>query len=209
MRLPLALLLATACATDPASVFATRAESRTLDCTRLSQQEAARVSPGLVPPPAVRGANFSITDAMICERQLLAAGERPARDEAILSALTRDVGDLVKSASVLEPASETTWHVDAFYPDAKVASKISVAARTSLAEQGRAVSDRVPLLAAGDVVVVDRLPLQKAFPIACARYFAEGSLKAPGVLLALMIIDPREAELHAGLCARGTWRWLR
>jgi hypothetical protein len=90
-----------------------------------------------------------------------------------------------------------------------VAAKISVAARTDLVERGRSVSDRVPLLAAGDVAVVDHMPFSKAYPVACARYFAEGTLAAPSVFLALMIVDAREAQLHAGLCARGTWRWLR
>jgi hypothetical protein len=203
------LLLCGACANDPASVFARRSDARNLDCVRLSQEEAARQHPGQVPEAPARGANLSLTDVLVCQRQMLEPGERPARDEAILSSLTRDVGELVNSASVLEPAPNATWHVDAFYPDARVASKIAVAARTQLAEKGRAVSDRVPLLAAGDLAVMGKRPFHESFPLACARYFAEGSLHEPSVFLALMIIDPREAELHAGVCARGAWRWLR
>lgn len=202
-------LLACACVEDPAGMFATRANARNLDCTRLTQAEAARLAPGVVPEPPVRGANFAVTDALVCERRFLERGERPARDEAILSALTQDVGDLVKSASALETAPEAVWHVDAFYPDAKVASKISVAARTELVERGRKVSDRVPVLAAGDLVVLNRMPVQKVFPGACSRLYAEQSLEPNAVFLALMIIDAREAELHAGVCAHGTWRWLR
>lgn len=202
-------MLLGACASDPAGVFASRSDARNLECVRLDQAEAARLYPGVVPEPAMRGANFATTDALVCKRQLLEPGERPARDEAILSSLTREVSELVKSASALEPAQDTVWHVDAFYPDARVASKISVAARTELAERGRAVSDRVPLLAAGDVAVINRKPLQDAFPLACARTFAEGTLVAPAVFLGLMIVDAREAQLHAGVCARGRWRWLR
>jgi hypothetical protein len=209
VRWPLALLGLCACAADPASVFASRREARSLDCTRTTQADASKRFPGVVPEPAARGDNLAITDALVCERRMLADGDRPARDEAVLSSLTKAVGELVKTAGALEPGPEVLWHVDAFYPDAKVASKIAVAARVGLAEQGRAVSDRVPLLAAGDVAVVWRMPAQRAYPLACARYFAEHSLTAPQVFLGLMIVDPREAELHAGLCARGEWRWLR
>lgn len=210
MRRVLLLTIAcTGCVNDPASVFARRADARNLDCARLSQEEGARLHPGLVPEAPARGANLSITDVLICERRMLSEGERPARDEALLSSLTREVGALVNSAHALEPAADATWHVDAFYPDQRVASKISVAARTLLVEKGRAVSDRVPLLAAGDLAVMGRLPIHQSFPLACQRYFAGGSLHEPSIFLALMIIDAREAELHAGLCARGAWRWLR
>lgn len=204
-----ALLLLCSCASDPASMFASRSDARNLDCVHLEQAEAARLYPGFVPEAAARGANFAATSALVCRRQLLEPGERPARDEAILSSLTREVSELVKSASALEPGQDAVWHVDAFYPEARVAAKIAVAARTELAERGRAVSDRVPLLAAGDVAVVNRQPLPGAFPLACARYFAERSLVAPAVFLGLLVIDPRETELHAGVCARGRWRWLR
>lgn len=209
MRAWLAAVLGCACATDPASMFATRAEARSLDCTRLSQAEAALRAPGVVPPAPPRGANLADTDALICERMLLEPGTRPARDEALLMELSREVDDLVKSASALQPGAEVVWHVDAAYPDVRVASKISVAARTTLAEHGRRVSDRVPTLAAGDLVVVNRMPTLEAWPVACTRLTVEGSLPAPEVFLALMIIDPREATLHAGVCANGSWRWLR
>jgi hypothetical protein len=205
----LSLLLVCSCASDPASTFASRKDARNLDCVRLGQAEAARLYPGVVPGPEVRGANLATTDALVCKRALLEPGERSARDEVILSSLTREVGELVKLASALEPAADTLWHVDAFYPDARVAAKIADAARTTLAEHGRAVSDRVPLLAAGDVAVVSTEPPKEAFPAACARYFSERSLVAPSVFLGLMIIDAREAELHAGVCALGRWRWLR
>jgi hypothetical protein len=198
-----------ACATDPASIWATRAAARSLDCRRITQAEATSRYPGVVPEPSVRGTTFSDTDAVVCERQWLNAGERPARDEAILATLSASVSELVTAANALEPNAKATWFVDAFYPDARVASKIAVAARVGLVERGRAVSDRVPLLAAGDVAVLGRMPVPRSFPVACARYFAEKTLADPQVFLGLMIIDSREAELHAGVCARGSWRWLR
>lgn len=198
-----------ACASDPASPFASRRDSRSLQCTRLSQVEAARLHPGVVPEAPARGANLSVTDALVCERAFLSEGERPPRDEAILSALGSTVEQIVQSAAALNDRPDAVWHVDAFYPDPKVAAKISVAARTRLVENGRRVSDRVPVLAAGDVVVVSHLPFSKAYPTACARYFAEGSLADPAIFLGLMIVDPRETALHAGLCVNGKWKWLQ
>ena len=99
--------------------------------------------------------------------------------------------------------------MDTFYPDPRVASKISVAARTHLAESGRKVSDRVPLLAAGDLSVLAEMDLQKAYPLACQRYFAEHSLKETDAFIGLMLVDSRETQLHAGVCVRGEWRWLQ
>ncbi len=209
MRVALLVTAMSGCAVDPASVFASRREARSLDCTRTTQAEASARQPGLVPEPAARGANFSITDAMVCERNMLDGDERPPRDEAILSTLTASMGELLRSASLEATARDTLWHVDAFYPDARVASKIAVAARVALVEQGRLVSDRVPLLAAGDVAVVNRQRVEQRFPMACHRLFTEQTLQAPQVFLALMIIDPRESQLHAGLCSGGQWKWLQ
>lgn len=202
-------LILSACASDPASPFASRREARSLHCTRLSQVEAARLHPGEVPEAPARGANLSVTDALVCERAFLSEGERPARDEAILSNLGSTVEQVVQSAAALDERPDAVWHVDAFYPDAKVAAKISVAARTRLVESGRRVSDRVPLLAAGDVVVMSHLPFTKAYPTACSRYYAEGSLADPAIFLGIMIVDPRETALHAGLCVNGNWKWLQ
>ncbi|MGQ0505940.1 MAG: hypothetical protein ACT4TC_11560, partial [Myxococcaceae bacterium] len=101
------------------------------------------------------------------------------------------------------------WHVDAFYPQTAVASKIAVAARTALVEHGQRVSDRVPVLAPGDIAVLSRLSPKEVYPLACKRFFAEGALEDGDAFLAVMIIDPRETQLHAGVCRFGQWKWLR
>jgi hypothetical protein len=91
----------------------------------------------------------------------------------------------------------------------RVASKVAVAARTTLAERGAKVSDRVPVLAAGDIALLGRMPVHEAYKAACQRY---ASLKVMGdndAFLGLMLVDAQEAQLHAGVCARGEWRWLR
>ena len=135
-------------------------------------------------------------------------GERPARDEAILETLRKSTGDIVQAATA-QAGSEKIWHVDAFYPQVDVATKIAVATRTELAERGKKVSDRVPVLTAGDIAVLSRMEPPKAYPVACARYFAEGVLGENDAFLAVMIVDPQETQLHAGLCIDGTWKWFR
>jgi hypothetical protein len=193
---------------DPSpGISQSKEEARNLECIRLSQAEAHEQFPGQVPEPPARG-SWGTTDALTCTRRFMRIGERPARDEVILSSLRQTVGGITQAASALE-AGELTWHVDAFYPEPAVAAKIAVAAKTDLAERGRKVSDRVPVLAAGDIAVLWKLPPKQAYPLACARYFAEGALTERDVFLGLMIVDARETQLHAGLCVRGEWKWLQ
>ncbi|MBI5547939.1 MAG: hypothetical protein HY901_28995 [Deltaproteobacteria bacterium] len=199
----------TGCVLDPApGIWQSRTEARNLECTRLSQARAHELYPTEVPEPAPRG-HFDKTDALACQGRFLRLDERAARDEALLSSLRESVAEIVEEASNPPGFEEVVWHVDAFYPEPRVAGKIAVAARTELAERGRRVSDRVPLLAAGDIVVLGRLPAKEAYPLACARYSTLGALRQREALLGLMLIDARETELHAGLCLEGKWRWLR
>lgn len=192
---------------DPAQdLLQTHQQARSLECVRISQAAAHDRYPGRVPEPPARRLE-SDADAMVCTRRIMLEGERPPRDEAILSTLSQSVGEIAEVASATVPGR--VWHVESFYPDAAVASKISVAGRTHLAERGQSVSDRVPLLAAGDIVVLGHLAPRDAFPVACARYRAEQSLGDGDALLAFAIVDPRETTLHAGVCVDGEWRWLR
>lgn len=174
----------------------------------MSRDQAHELSPGTVPEGSPRGGTFEDSDALVCARRFMLPGERPARDEAILSTLHESVQELTQAAAALY-SEDVTWHVDAFYPEPLVAAKIAVAARTELAEHRRRVSDRVPVLAVGDVAVLRKLRPFEAYPLACARYFAEHVLEKNDLFLGLMIIDTRETQLHAGLCQRGEWRWLR
>jgi hypothetical protein len=200
--------LCAACAYDPApGLWHTKQEGRNLDCSRLTQDQARERHPERVPEASPRGSH-AVTDALACSPRLLRAGERPARDEALLSTLRRSVSELSQVAAALAPP-DCLWHVDAFELDPAVSAKIAVAARTELAERGYRVSDRVPVLAAGDLSVLATLPAAQAYPFACARYFAQASLAGSDAFLGLMVLDAREAQLHGGLCVRGAWRWLR
>ncbi len=200
--------IVTGCAYDPSpGIFQTKQAARNLECTRLSQAEAHERFPGTVPETFPRGPYINV-DALTCSTRMTEKDDRPARDEVILTSLRQSVAEINRLAAALVP-EKTTWHVDTFYPQAAVAQKISVAARTDLAERGNTVSDRVPVLAAGDIAVLARLDASKSYPLACKRYFAQKVLVEPDVFLGLMIIDARETDLHAGLCMRGQWKWLQ
>lgn len=193
---------------DPAPGFwQSKEEARNLECVRRSQAEAHELDPSAVPAPPVRSTMVTV-DALVCTPRIRRHGERGPQDEAILAGLRGSVQGIIEAAAA-SVKGDVTWHVDAFYPEPRVASKISVAARTELAESGRRVSDRVPLLAAGDLSVLRGLPPQEKYRLACARYFAEGSLTSGQAFLGLMVVDPRETQLHAGLCLEGEWRWLQ
>lgn len=193
---------------DPAAnLWQTKEEARNVECVRMPQAAAHALYPARIPEPPARR-TIAETDAMICTPRMVRHGERPARDEAILSGLSRSVAELTEAA-VAAAGGALTWHVDAFYPEPRVASKITIAARTELAEGGSRVSDRVPLLAAGDIAVLSGLAPKDAYPLACSRYFAQGILGAGDALLGVMIVDPRETQLHAGICVGGAWRWIQ
>lgn len=195
---------------DPApGIMQTKAESRNLDCRRISAPLAHQRHPGVVAEPSPRG-SYIDSGAVICRGRVMQYGERGARDEVILSNLSASAEVLAQAASALEFVLPTdTWLVDSFYPEPTVAAKISFATKVSLVARGHRVSDRVPVLAAGDVLVLHRMPAMEAYPAACARYCAEGGLGDNEVLLAVALIDARETILHAGLCARGAWKWVR
>ena len=105
----------------------------------------------------------------------------------------------------MNPAKATLSDV----PGAISGPPSKLAVKNALMGAGVAVSDRTPLLAAGDVDVLTRLPPLEAYPAACARYAAGGSLRPTDVLLGVMQLDPRETTVHAGACVDGSWLWLR
>lgn len=193
---------------DPAYDF-TRdaAERRRYSCERLPQESAHRLFPGRVPEPAPRGVVWIQSDALHCEPRVLDVDVRSPRDEAILSTLTERVGSIAAAVASTAPPS-TRWTVDAFYPNPRVALKVAAAARTALAEKGASVGNGVPVLAAGDLLVLRTLRASRAFPLACQRLVAEGSLAEDEAFLAIFLLDSRETQLHAGTCRNGRWEWI-
>lgn len=206
MRVALCLLLCGCALIDPL-LFATKVERRNLDCTRLLEEEAVEKFPGQIPKQPAKEIAGAQVDVLVCSKRVMELGERPPRDEAILSTLTAQISGLTERASALVGA-EVVWHVDAFYPSPHVGQKIASAAKASLVERGYAVSDRVPLLPAGDVSVLALLPPSEQYRTACARAFSSEVLGADDALLGLILIDPKETQLHGGVCRRGEWSWL-
>ena len=137
-------------------------------------------------------------------------GARRAQDDAILYGLRTTAAEMAGLVAELdEPRPERTWLVETFYPDPGVAHKIAFAVKSALLDRDLSVSDRAPTLAAGDIEVLGQLRQSAAYPLACTRYASAGSLRADDALLAIVLRDPRETILHAGVCTDGRWRWLR
>ena len=159
--------------------------------------------PGQVPEMPARELAGGSSDALVCATRIMRLGERPARDEAILSSLRQTVGrdHPAGERALVRERSPGTWT-----PSIRTRRwrRRSPWRRGPIsAERGRRVSDRVPVLAAGDIAVLGRMPPREAYPLACARYLAHQALGAEDVFLGLMILDPRETALHAGrLCRR-------
>lgn len=196
------------CATgDPSpGLFVTKATSRRFECLRLEPAAAHALRPDRFPEPFARMPDLS-PEAVQCLPTMLAPGERGRREDALLRELTASVQDLAQRAVTAAPGR--SWLVEAFDPDLELGAKLAAAGRVELARRRHVVSERVPLLAPADVSVISSRPWREAFPLACARYAAEGSLDAQDALLALVTLDARETQLHGGLCADGLWRWLR
>lgn len=195
---------------DPApGILGTKSQTRNYECDRMTTAAADKRRPGLFAPARPRG-DFIDRSVVVCTERMMRPGLRSARDEAILSNLDSEVGDFALAAKALRPELlQKTWLVETYYPSAQVSPKIAFATKNALMGQGLSVSDRSPALGASDVAVITRLPPELAYSAACQRYFATGSLGENDVMLGVVHRDPRETALHAGLCAGGTWTWLR
>lgn len=195
---------------DPApGLTMSRERSRTLECERVNTAVGSQRYPGEIAPTRPRG-EYMDRSALVCTERLMRPGLRADRDEAILSTLGAVVTDLTAAAGDLHPELATrTWLVEVYHPSAQVSAKLAFATKNALVGRGLAVSDRTPILAAGDVDVLTRLPPEEAYAAACRRYTSNGSLGAGDTLLAVVSRDPRETILHAGLCTDGQWAWLQ
>jgi hypothetical protein len=195
---------------NPAPGFkGTKTLARGLECEQVTTAEGVRTHPGEISPERPRG-DYLRRGVLLCQERFLDPGVRDVRDEAILGRLEATASEMAVAALATgaNPARET-WHVEVFYPSAQVSTKLSFATKNALAARGARVSDRTPVLAAGDIEVVTRMRPDQAYPTACRRYFELGSLGEGDTLLAVVSLDERETIVHAGLCSAGGWRWLR
>lgn len=197
-------------ANDPiGAILPSEIDPADLECEPISTEAARILAPGQVPEPSARG-DFIERRAVICRERLMARGERPPRDDAILSTLNTTAAELTGLVAALDgPLAGRTWLVEVYHPDPRVSLKVSFAMKNALLDRGLAVSDRAPTLAAGDVEVIGRTEPARAWPLACARYAATGSVGPGDALMGVALRDRRETQLHVGVCADGRWRWLR
>ncbi|MEQ1503982.1 MAG: hypothetical protein ABMB14_17200 [Myxococcota bacterium] len=197
--------------TDPAPGGGrSRAQSRNLDCERVSIDTASERYPGRFVRSASRATDDSDRTVVVCAERLTRPGLRAERDEAILTTLDATATELATAAESLRPElAGKTWLVEAYDPSPAVASKVSFAAKTALMGRGLSVSDRTPTLGPADIDVITRMAPDQAYPAACTRYFGTGGLGDDDVLLAVVRRDPRETLLHAGVCTGGQWAWLK
>ena len=186
-----------------------RDDARNYSCAFMTVEQAQVARPGAVRPVGPRGDLYE-RDVVLCQERMLPLGLRLDADEAILSTLDARVKELAGAARSRRPDLEgATWLVEVYYPSPAVSAKIGFATKNALMAEGLGVSDRTPTLAAGDVQVITRMPPNEAYPTACRRYTDNGSLGANDALLAVVLLDRQETALHAGLCAAGSWTWLR
>ena len=195
---------------DPApSLFRKRDVARSLECERLARSTAEIERAGEVKRERPRG-SFGEREVLLCRQRLVREGIRQPRDEAILRDLESRVSRVAKQvASVRADLAERTWLVEAFTPDVRVGAKVTFALKAALMRESLRVSDRLPLLSAGDIEVITRLPPTEAYAVACRRWHDTGQLRPTDVLVAQITRDPRETNLHTGLCIDGRWSWLR
>lgn len=187
-----------------------RSDARRYDCERLDPVAGSKRYPGRIAPPPARSTPDDQAGAVLCRERMLRPGLRDDRDEAILSTLDDRAAELAGLARKRRPdLAERTWMVEVFYPDGTVSAKIDFATKNALVREGLAVTDRAPVLGFGDVNVITRMAPADAYPVACRRYQDTGSLGEADALLAVLVRDPRETMLHAGLCDQGRWMWLR
>lgn len=207
--LPLVTLAGCIATMDPAPGLArSKTWTRNLECERLTAREGHGQYPGVIAEPDPRTELFERA-ALVCRERFARLGLRTPREEAVLSELEGSASAIGAAAALWPELAGRTWLVEVFDPSTAVAGKIGFATKNALLRGGMRVSDRTPVLSAGDVDVLLRMPPDEAYPAACHRWADNGSLGAADVLLAVVVRDPRETFLHAGLCVSGGWTWLR
>ena len=101
------------------------------------------------------------------------------------------------------------WMVEVHYEDPVVGHKIDFATKVALSELGLGVSDKVPNLRPTDLGVIGRLSPSKAHALACRRLSDDGQIADSEALLNILVVDPRQTDLIAGVCTDGNWSWVQ
>lgn len=207
MTLLLALALTAAQAAPLPWPFFGGLRQRNLECDVLDPQLASERYPGRINAPRPRG-DYVARTVIACQERLFAPGVRPPREDAVLSDLDARTAALAQRAATVT-APGRTWMVEANDVSGPLTAKIRFATQNALMAEGLAVSDRLPRLAPADMYILGRRPPLEAWPAACVRYAATGTLGPTDALLVVTALHPSETNLHAGVCLDGAWRWLQ
>ena len=190
-------------------VFRSKAQTRSVICTPLEPRQAAEAHPDLLSQPHPRGDYFS-RSLENCAERVLRKGFRDTRDEVVLAHLDDESAAIVQAVVGTRPDLRSrTFLVEAHYPGGAMSHKIRFATQNALMETGLGVSDRRPLLTTEDVVVLSQLSPDLAYAGACERYHRSGGMRQTDALVAVLVRDPRQTDLQAGVCADGRWMWIR
>ncbi|MEY3901542.1 MAG: hypothetical protein RL189_848 [Pseudomonadota bacterium] len=145
-------------------------------------------------------------DMIECIARVLPVTERPARVESVLSKLSSQIPEIVRTAKLRVP-DKTVWRVEAIHEDSGVAEKVATAAKTSLAELRDSVFEQAPILGVNAVITFSKMKMSEGLPMLCREYASH--LGQNEKLLALFQVNPAETQFHAGLCTHtGDWQWL-
>jgi hypothetical protein len=209
------------------------------ECERISQSEAHTRYPASVPPTNARSAALFQIDALVCRHRVVENGARDARDEVILQRLQDDVGELsgLAAASSDEQTRfvvDAHYPNPEIVRKIAGASRIALAERGRRVSdrpphltagdvevlRTMPMRDAIPIACRSLHRSGALLPQKKDAPKESAATespadAAENDLAIRDAvdddvaLLSIALLHPHESQLHAGLCHRGQFRWLR
>ncbi|MEC8051504.1 MAG: hypothetical protein VX210_12005 [Myxococcota bacterium] len=182
-------------------------QTRRHDCISVDVDTAREIRPDDFGNAYPRG-DFFNREAFLCREQIIEPGLRAPQTERLVNELSRLVSDLATRIQSEYPQINQ-WMVEVHYEDPVVGHKIDFATKVALSELGLGVSDRVPNLRPTDLGVIGRLSHSKAHDLACRRLTDDGQIGDSEALLNILVLDPRQTDLIAGVCTDGNWSWVQ
>jgi len=193
---------------DPGLGFNREPEkTRRHDCTPVDLDTARKIRPDDFGNTYPRG-DFFNREAFLCREQIIEPGLRAPQTEILVNTLSTLVSELATKVQAQYPHVHQ-WMVEVHYEDPVVGYKIDFATKVALSELGLGVSDRVPNLRPTDLGVIGRLSPSEAHTLACRRLSDDGQIAKSEALLNILVVDPRQTDLIAGVCTDGNWSWVQ
>ena len=194
---------------DPGpGLFRSLRDTRSLECHYMSQDEAAEKKPETVANTGGKSLYFE-DQYIYCAQNVFLPGERIPRDEMILSQLSQTTRNA--AALAIDKFPETKmWLVQTQYADnLNLAQKFDFAAKIELKNRGAGVSDRIPLLSASDILTTLSQNFFESSGMICEKWKVSPEyFQTKPAILTLFTLSDKETQMHAGVCAEGSWTWL-